>query len=108
MVAGPRVVATALVRVGAFLVRDAGDVLRELPEEDRRTLTLTGARRADALPEDAAVLLAALSDDEPRDADALADATRLGAARLSGALVALDLEGRVETLPAPRFLRRRP
>ncbi len=108
IVSGSAAGSNALLKDGAFLVRDAGDVLRELPEEDRRTLTLTGARRADALPEDAAVLLAALSDDEPRDADALADATRLGAARLSGALVALELEGLVETLPGARFLRRRP
>ena len=108
VVSGSAAGSNALLKDGAFLVRDAGDFLRELPEEDRRALTLSGARTSDALPEDAEVLLAALSDDEPRDADALADATRLGAARLSGALVTLELEGLVETLPGARFLRRRP
>ena len=102
----------ALLKDGAILVRDAADVLRELPEEDLARLR-PSARPAQpgAAPEvpedpDAARVLLALDPVEPRDADALAAVTGLSAGRLSAALVLLELEGLVEALPGALFARR--
>ncbi len=101
----------ALLKDGAILVRDAADVLRELPDEDLRRLRPAGLPAAPAAaPDDpdAARLLLALDAAEPRDADALAAATGLSAARLSAALVLLELEGLAEALPGALFARRTP
>jgi DNA processing protein len=106
VVSGSAAGSNALLKDGAFLVRDAEDVLRELPEEDRRMLAAREKTPPPVLPDDAAAVLAALSAEEPKDADALALEARLDAARLSSALVALELEGLVETLPGARFVRR--
>jgi DNA processing protein len=106
IVSGSAAGSNALLKDGAFLVRDAGDVLRELPEEDKETLAPAPPRPKRRLPEDAELLLEALSPEEPRDADALAASTRLPAARLGSALAALELEGLVEALPGALFLRR--
>lgn len=102
----------ALLKDGAILVRDATDVLRELPDEDLRRLRPGGLpdAPAPATPDDpdAARVLLALDVAEPRDADALSAATGLPAARLSAALVLLELEGLAEALPGAVFARRRP
>lgn len=102
----------ALLKDGAILVRDAADVLRELPDEDLARLRPWGAVATESPrpPEDpdAARLILALDEAEPRDADALAAATGLSAARLSAALVLLELEGLAEALPGAVFARRRP
>ncbi len=103
----------ALLKDGAILVRDAADVLRELPDEDLRRLRpggLPGQEAAQGPPADpdAARVLLALDPAEPRDADALAAETGLPAHRLSAALVLLELEGLVEALPGAFFARRRP
>ncbi|MFN7989866.1 MAG: DNA-processing protein DprA [Thermoanaerobaculia bacterium] len=103
----------ALLKDGAILVRDAADVLRELPDEDLRRLRPGGLPDAPAAPAtpddpDAARVLLALDVAEPRDADALSAATGLSAARLSAALVLLELEGLAEALPGAVFARRRP
>lgn len=97
----------ALLKDGAFLVRSAEDVVRELPEEIRNVLQPKRAKKTRALPPDAEAVLAALSFEEPRDADELSAATHLDASRLSAALVALELERLVEALPGGRFLGRR-
>jgi DNA processing protein len=103
----------ALLKDGAILVRDATDVLRELPDEDLRRLrpgglpATAGASRPPDDPDAARVLLA-LDAVEPVAADALACATGLSAARLSAALVLLELEGLAEALPGALFARRRP
>ncbi|HYN42792.1 MAG TPA: DNA-processing protein DprA [Thermoanaerobaculia bacterium] len=102
----------ALLKDGAILVRDATDVLRELPDEDLCRLRPGGLpdQGAPGRPPDdpdAARVLLALDAAEPRDADALAAATGLSAARLSGALVLLELEGLAEALPGALFARRR-
>jgi DNA processing protein len=96
----------ALLKDGAFLVRSAEDVVRELPEEIRNVLSPRPAKKTRSLSEDAAALLAALSPEDARDADELAAASRLDAPRLSAALVALELEGLVEALPGGRFVKR--
>ena len=100
----------ALLKDGAILVRDAADVLRELPDEDLRRLRVApGSPGAAARPPDdpdAARVLLALDEAEPRDADALAAATGLPAARLSAALVLLELEGLAEALPGAQFARK--
>ena len=101
----------ALLKDGAILVRDAADVLRELPDEDLLRLRpgeRPGAPAAPAIPDDpdAARVLLALDVAEPRDADALAASTGLSAARLSAALVLLELEGLAEALPGAVFARR--
>ena len=102
----------ALLKDGAILVRNADDLLAELPEEERRRLRRQVASREDApvpahLSPDAAALLAALDADEPKDADALLSATGLSAARFSAALVHLELEGLVTVLPGALFVRSR-
>jgi DNA processing protein len=102
----------ALLKDGAIFVRNADDLLAELPEEERRLLSRRVAAREDAampahLSPDAAALHAALDADEPKDADALLSATGLDAARFSAALVHLELEGLVTVLPGALFLRPR-
>ncbi len=107
----------ALLKDGAILVRDAADVLAELPGEDRSRLGLAGtagvrpaAPRAGAAPEgldpDAAAVWSALDPREERDADLLAEASGLPADRLSAALVLLELRGLAEALPGALFVRR--
>ena len=103
--------ANALLKDGAILVRDAADVLRELPDEDVLRLRAAampvapaGARAPD--DPDAALVLLALDGAEPRDADALAATTGLSAARLSAALVLLELDGLAEALPGAQFARK--
>lgn len=103
----------ALLKDGAILVRDAADVLRELPDEDLRRLRPGGLPGAAGAPEppadpDARRVLLALDAAEPRPADELAAATGLPAARLSAALVLLELEGLAEALPGALFARRTP
>jgi DNA processing protein len=102
----------ALLKDGAILVRDAADVLRELPDEDLLRLRPDGLPDEGAAPRtpddpDAARVLLALDAAEPRDADALTAATGLSASRLSAALVLLELEGLAEALPGALFARRR-
>ena len=103
----------ALLKDGAILVRSAADLLEELPEEDRALLAVpepvTRGRLAAAPPldPDAEAVFAALHPDEPKDPDALIAATGLTAARLSSALVALELEGLVTPLPGALFVRPR-
>jgi DNA processing protein len=102
----------ALLKDGAILVRNADDLLAELPEEERRRLRRHVAPREDAaagvhLSPDAAALHAALDSDEPKDAEVLLSATGLDAARFSAALVHLELEGLVTVLPGALFVRPR-
>jgi DNA processing protein len=102
----------ALLKDGAILVRDAADVLRELPDEDLSRLRPGWLPDQGAVPRppddpDAARVLLALDAAEPRDADALAAQTGLSASRLSAALVLLELEGLAEALPGALFARRR-
>jgi DNA processing protein len=102
----------ALLKDGAILVRDAADVLRELPDEDLCRLRPGGLPDQGTAPRppedpDAARVLLALDAADPRDADALAAATGLPASRLSAALVLLELEGLAEALPGALFARRR-
>ncbi|MGZ6987529.1 MAG: DNA-processing protein DprA [Thermoanaerobaculia bacterium] len=98
----------ALLTDGAIFVRNAGDLLSELPEEERRRLKrVAPARDAAAMPShlspDAAALHAALDADDAKDADTLLSATGLDAARFSAALVHLELEGLVTVLPGALF-----
>ena len=103
----------ALLKDGAILVRDAADVLRGAPGRGPLPPSPGRAagpgRRSGRPPDDpdAARVLLALDAAEPRDADALAAATGLSAARLSAALVLLELEGLAEALPGALFARRR-
>ena len=106
----------ALLKDGAILVRSAEDLLGELPEEERALLVGQGgqsaekslhAEAASRLGVDALALLSALDEEEPRDTDTLAAATFLTAARLSSALLELELEGLVSVLPGALFVRSR-
>ncbi len=102
----------ALLKDGAILVRDADDLLAELPEEERRLLrrhvdSREGTPAPAHLSPDATAVLAALDADEPKDADTLLSATGLDAARFSAALVHLELEGLVTVLPGALFVRPR-
>ena len=100
----------ALLKDGAIFVRNAGDLLSELPEEERRRLKRAPARDAAPMPSlspDAAAVHAALDADEAKDADTLLSATGLDAARFSAALVHLELEGLVTVLPGALFTRPR-
>jgi DNA processing protein len=99
----------ALLKDGAILVRDVEDVLAELDAPSLiRPATRTGLVAPPPPPEldpDAAAVLAALDLSEPRDSDALLAATGLPAARLSSALVRLELEGLATAIPGALFLR---
>lgn len=99
----------ALLKDGAILVRDVEDVLAELEAPALiRPASRTGLRAPVPPPEldpDAAAVLAALDPSEPRDTDALVAATGLSAARLSSALVRLELEGLATALPGALFVR---
>ncbi len=103
----------ALLKDGAILVRDAADVLRELPDADLARLRPAarpeaGGATATPADPDAARVLLALDAVEPRPADELAAVTGLSAARLSAALVLLELEGLAEALPGALFARKAP
>lgn len=99
----------ALLKDGAILVRDVDDVLQELEAPSLiRPATRTGLRAPLPPPDldpDAASVLAALDTSEARDTDALVAATGLTAARLSSALVRLELEGLATALPGALFVR---
>jgi DNA processing protein len=99
----------ALLKDGAILVRDVEDVLAELDAPALiRAATRTGLRGPVPPPDldpDAASVLAALDPSEARDTDALTAATGLPAARLSSALVRLEMEGLATALPGALFLR---
>ena len=99
----------ALLKDGAILVRDVDDILQELETPSLiRPATRTGLKAplppADLDP-DAAAVLAALDDSEARDTDALLAATGLTAARLSSALVRLEIEALATALPGAVFVR---
>lgn len=101
----------ALLKDGAIFVRSAEDVLAELPEAELlrlgRARRATDAAAAAAVTDpDAAAVHAALDETEPLDADALLSRTKLTPARLSAALVHLELEGLVDALPGGVFVRR--
>jgi len=96
----------SLLKDGAILVRNAADVLAELPgalaaptPRERELTALLG--------DDERLVLGVLDPDDPRDADALVAATGLDAGRLSAALVGLELEGLAAALPGAVFVRRR-
>ncbi len=99
----------ALLKDGAILVRHVDDVLQELEEPALlRPATRTGLKGILPPPDldaDAVVVLAALDTSEARDTDAILDATGLTAARLSSALVRLELEGLATALPGALFIR---
>jgi DNA processing protein len=99
----------ALLKDGAVLVRHVDDVLQELEEPTLvRPATRTGLKGTLPPPEldaDAAAVLAALDASEARDTDTLIAATGLTAARLSSALVRLELEGLATALPGALFVR---
>jgi DNA processing protein len=98
----------ALLKDGAILVRDEADVLSELESVTRGVLNEPASRAASipVLDPDAALLFSKLDPLEPKDADTLVIETRLPAARLSAALVILELEGLVQALPGAVFARR--
>jgi len=85
------------------------DVLAELEVPALiRPASRTGLRAPVPPPEldpDAAAVLAALDPSEPLNTDAHVTATGLTAARLSSALVRLELEGLVTALPGALFVR---
>jgi hypothetical protein len=93
----------ALLKDGAILVRDVEDLLAELSEPALlRVATRSGLKTPAPPPEldaDAAAVLTALDPSEARDTDALVAATGLSAARLSSALVRLELDGLATALP---------
>lgn len=99
----------ALLKDGAILVRHVDDVLQELEEPALlRPATRTGLKGILPPPDldaDAVAVLAALDTSEARDTDAILDATGLTAARLSSALVRLELEGLATALPGALFIR---
>lgn len=106
----------ALLKDGAILVRSIEDLLGELPEDDLALLRGRGQTETPAsgtkrnhrgLSAEAAALLALLDLDEPRDTDALSAEAKLGASRLSAALLELELEGLVVALSGGSFLKAR-
>ncbi len=88
----------ALIKQGAKLVESAADVLEELAWPDRP------AAPPSPCGTDADPLLGAL-DGAPATLDTLAQRTGLTLDALSAKLLALELEGRVATLPGGRYQR---
>jgi DNA processing protein len=94
-----------LIRQGAKLVEEAGDVLSELrislPKE-----TLTAQRslplERDELDKEYEMLLDALGF-EPATIDVLVARTRLGLEQIASMLLILELKGRVAALPGGRY-----
>ncbi|MGN6390015.1 MAG: DNA-processing protein DprA [Burkholderiaceae bacterium] len=93
-----------LIRQGAKLVESAEHVLEELRLP--AAATIPGATTGNALPPSGAEhpLLRALGHD-PASIDTLAARTGMDVARLQAALLALELDGRVEQLPGNRYRR---
>lgn len=106
--AGPN----ALLREGAALARGAGDVLEELPIWARDAMGAVASSRAEAEETGAGEagaetdLLSALDASAGRTADDLARRLGLAAGDLLGALMELELKGRVRQLPGGLFVRR--
>ena len=92
-----------LIREGAKLVETAEDVLTELRIESPGPTVRTSGTPEPVAP-DAAPVLEALGHD-PADIDALVRRTHLGADAVAGALMALELAGRVLALPGGRWQR---
>lgn len=86
----------ALLRDGAALVRNAGDVLSELDLERPPS-------RADVVPEDD--VLAALRPDVPSSLEQIAATSGRSVPELLARLGALEVAARVRRLPGPRFVR---
>jgi DNA processing protein len=102
----------ALLKDGAILVRSVDDLLAELPGIVRKRTSRVPdeGERGAAEPEagsDLRLVLEALDFLDAKDADALAAATGLDAARLSAALVLLELEGLAGPVPGAAFVRKR-
>ncbi len=105
----------SLLKDGAILIRSPRDMFAELPAAAGRTRAplpdsdapAGGSAAPPSLDPDALALLAALHPDDPRDADDLVASTGLSPARLSAALVLLEMEGLASSLPGAAFVRRR-
>jgi len=92
----------ALIKAGAKLVETADDVLAELP--GLRESGRAPAEQAPAAPSRVEPLLAEMGFD-PIDVDTLCRRVGLRAEEVSGALLRLELEGLVCTLPGGRYQR---
>lgn len=94
-----------LIRQGAKLVETTQDVLEELPGFAPRARVTQNAPvelRDDDAP--TSLVMQAMGYD-PLDADVIASRCGLDVARLSGLLLNLELEGRIEVLPGARYRR---
>jgi DNA processing protein len=89
-----------LLREGAALVEEPGEVLEALGVEERPA----PAPAAEAGPAGAPDrLLALLGGSDPLDADELAAASGLPARTVRAALVDLEIDGRVRVFPGGRY-----
>ena len=97
----------ALIRQGAKLVEDAGDILSELKIPfTKQSLEDPASRPAEAprLDKDYEILLDALGF-EPMSIDALVDQTGLPSSSVASMLLILELEGRVVAQAGGRYVR---
>ncbi len=95
----------SLIKSGAVLVEDAGDILRGLGMKNHGARPESGPRRPlPALaPEEEAVL--GHITNEPKHIDVIMNESGMAAGRLSGVLTALELKGLVKQFPGKYFVR---
>lgn len=98
------------IRAGATLVRDAEEVVEQLPRDVQDALEgpWDGEDEADAPPagRTARRILAAMARLRPLPAGEIARRTGLDYAKLMTELALLELDGRVEKLPGLRYVRK--
>ena len=93
-----------LIKQGAILVENAGDVLAGLGARRSGTQTAAGRRPLPPMTQEEVAILQFITS-EPKHIDVLLNESRIPAGTLSGVLVNLELKGLAKQLPGKYFVR---